>query len=146
MSGETPDLNVILDRLRRLEVKHRTLRSVCVVLAIATAAVPLLLTRALDTTVGTNAVVVPTGPGHVKGGLAVSKDGKEILLWLAHTTRGDQTRLKLADDGSQFLTFFDRQGRARARFGLGADSVPRLELLADDGRVLWSATPGPPPG
>lgn len=78
----------------------------------------------------------------VNAGIATSKDGNEVSLWLAGSPLSagfQQTRIEASVSGRQQLVMYDRKGKVRLRMATTDDGEPSMTMYTADGKMLWSA-------
>jgi len=89
------------------------------------------------------------GATRVNAGIATSRDGNEVSLWLAGSPLSgslQQTRIEASASGRQRLDMYDRKGRIRLRLTTTDEGEPSMTMYTPDGKTLWSAPSAGAPG
>lgn len=87
--------------------------------------------------VSSDLLVVPwmRSPGPATAGMGISKDRKDVSLWLGEFSSNRQVRLAV-ENGLEYLRFYDGAGRLRLELGLDRNGEPSIGLLDKDGKTL----------
>ncbi|HEY7677088.1 MAG TPA: hypothetical protein VIG69_08440 [Candidatus Methylomirabilis sp.] len=133
------ELEVLSERVVRLERRHRRLRLVGMALVVGMAALVLGgQARTEERTVIAERFVLVDSGKKVRAGLRVTRDGAVSLI-LLDAEENTRAVLGLRSDGSPLLTLSDKEGEVHTLLTVRADKRPGLFFLGKDDKVLWKA-------
>lgn len=135
-----PTLDILTQRLARLERENRRLKGLGAVALVGIVALVLMGHSAEGRkVVEADQFVLRLPDGQVRGELNFVGDGA-VRLALYDRDRTRRLQLVVAvPDGAPALTFYDKNSQPRALLALKNDGTPQLEFYDKDGRPLWKA-------
>lgn len=129
MTSDMPDMQVILERIGKLEAQNRRLkRSAVVILAVLSAAILMGQAAPAPRTVEAQRFILKDSDGNVRGWMGTIGKGSELVL--GNVSAQPMMRFIVSTDASD-LHFF---GSRKSGMNLGLDSgKPEISLMGADG-------------